>query len=81
MKLRKIKVKLPGNRVKVVMRRAYPRIAVCGICGSKLKGMPRLSTSKFRNLAKSEKRPNRPYGGNLCSACMRSEIKRMARPI
>jgi len=79
MKLRKIRVKLPGNRVKVVLRRAYPRIAVCRNCGVKLKGIPRLSASKFRNLSKSEKKPNRPYGGNLCSACTRSEIKSRAR--
>ncbi len=79
MRLRKIRVKLPGNRVKVVMKRAYPKIARCGSCGRTLKGMPRLGASKFNDLAKSEKKPNRPYGGNLCSECMRNELKRMAR--
>jgi len=33
----------------------------------------------MQNMAKSRKRPERPYAGMLCSRCMRAEIKKMAR--
>ncbi|MBS3108593.1 50S ribosomal protein L34e [Candidatus Woesearchaeota archaeon] len=79
MKIRKLYSKLPGNKLKVIEKRAIPKIAGCGICGKRLQGIPKLSNSKFRGLAKSKKRPNRPYGGSLCSKCMRNEIIRKVR--
>jgi ribosomal protein L34E len=27
------------------------------------------------NIAKSRKRPNRPYGGQLCSSCLSSKVR------
>ena len=34
---------------------------------------------KINKLAKSHKRPNRPYGGYLCSSCARKHFKNEAR--
>jgi len=79
MKKRKIYVKLPGNRLSIVIKRMKPKIARCGNCGKELQGIKKLSTNKFKNLAKSKKRPNRAYGGNLCSKCSREEILRRLR--
>lgn len=79
MRLRKTFVKVSGNNVKVVMKKASPGAAICGNCGSKLHGIPRMKIGKFKNLALSKKRPNRPYGGNLCSRCTRLEVIRRAR--
>jgi len=33
----------------------------------------------MQKLAKTKKRPERPYGGNLCSKCMRSLMIDKAR--
>ena len=38
-------------------------------------GTPRDIPAKIKKLAKTEKRPERPYGGNLCSKCTRAKIK------
>ena len=64
---RRVKRKVPGNRVVIhyVKRKNQP--ARCAICGAPLKGVPRDN----KKLSKSEKRPERPYGGMLCSKCMR----------
>ena len=34
---------------------------------------------EINKLAKSHKRPNRPYGGYLCSSCARKHFKNEAR--
>ncbi len=68
---RKAFVKAPGGNVHVQYRRRKPAKAHCAECGKVLAGVPRELPRKMHNLSKSEKRPERPYGGKLCSACMR----------
>ena len=72
--LRKVFRKLPGGRTDIHFKRRKPKLAKCGNCGAKLKGVPRELPYKMRNIAKTKKRPERPYGGVLCSRCMRQEI-------
>jgi len=43
----------------------------CGSCGAVLKGIPRVKISK---LSKTQRRPERPYGGVLCSKCTRKKM-------
>ena len=76
----KIKRKTPTGKIKIVKRRKKPKIARCAICKSPLH-VPREIPSKLRKLSLSEKRPNRPYGGYLCSKCMREIMKERARRI
>ena len=76
---RRIKVKLPGNRVTVHYRKRKPRQAICADCGAVLHGVPRERPYKMRNMPKTKKRPERPYGGVLCSACTRRKIIAKAR--
>ncbi|MBU5689924.1 MAG: 50S ribosomal protein L34e [Candidatus Aenigmatarchaeota archaeon] len=73
---RKRKVKVPGGSVKTHIARVKPKSAKCGKCGKPLHGIPRLRQIKFRGLAKTQKRPERPYGGVLCSACMRNNVRK-----
>jgi large subunit ribosomal protein L34e len=47
----------------------------CSVCGDILKGIKNLRPTKMQNIAKSQKTVKRPYGGNLCSKCMRQKIK------
>lgn len=65
----------PGGRTVIHYRKKKPSPAKCAICKKPLKGVPRVISSKLKRIPKSEKRPNRPYGGNLCSSCMREKIK------
>ena len=75
---RKKKVKTPSGKIVVRIVRRKPKIAKCAVCGKPLHGVPREIPSRLRKLAKSEKRPNRPYGGYLCPKCMRNVMKEKA---
>ena len=77
--MRKVKKRTPGGRVVVHLKKKKIGKPKCAICGKPLHGMPRLIQSKFKNLPKSKKRPQRPYGGYLCSKCMREVLKEKLR--
>jgi large subunit ribosomal protein L34e len=77
----KVKRKTPAGKIKIVEKRKKPKIAKCAICKSPLHGIPRKIPSGMRKLALSEKRPNRPYGGYLCSRCMRELLKEKVREL
>lgn len=79
--LRRIKVKVPGGTTRLIYKRKKPKKAKCGICGAILKGVPRKGATKMKKLAKTKKRPQRPYGGILCSRCMRKIIIGKARSV
>lgn len=77
--LRMISVKTPGGRTAVHFKRKKPSKAKCGNCGKALLGVARGCISKIRKLSKTKRRPERPYGGALCSKCTRSLLKEKAR--
>jgi large subunit ribosomal protein L34e len=77
--LRRIKVRLPGSKTVTHFKRRKPSIAKCGKCGANLKGIPREMPAKFKNLPKTAKRPQRPFGGVLCTKCMRAHFVLEAR--
>jgi large subunit ribosomal protein L34e len=76
---RRVYVKTPGGRVVVHYRKRKPGKAKCGSCRALLKGVPRERPYKMRSMAKTKKRPERPYGGVLCSKCMREIVIKEAR--
>jgi len=67
-----------GNK-NIHYRESKPQKAKCGHCGKQLLGVPREMPAKMANLPKTVKRPERPYGGNLCSACTRRLLQQKAR--
>jgi large subunit ribosomal protein L34e len=71
--------KTPGGRIVTHFRRKKVGVARCANCKKPLMGVPRLRPGKLSKLSKTKKRPTRPYGGYLCSSCMRLEIKRKVR--
>ncbi|MFW5976886.1 MAG: 50S ribosomal protein L34e [Candidatus Nanoarchaeia archaeon] len=73
--LRRKDVKTPGGKTVRRYKQRKPHVAHCGRCGAKLQGIPRIRASLFAKLTKSQKRPERPYGGVLCSRCLRDVIK------
>ena len=78
-RLRKIFVKTPGGKVNVQYKQRKPSKAICGNCKTELAGEPRELPSKMANLPKTAKRPERPYGGVLCSPCTRKILQQKAR--
>lgn len=79
--LRKIRVKTPGGRVVIQFKRRKPKAAHCAKCGAALMGVPRARPTGMMNLAKTKKRPERPYGGVLCSSCSRLLFKEKAKSL
>ncbi len=69
----------PGARRIIQYKKRMPSKAVCSVCGDVLKGVARLRITRLRNTPKSARRPQRPFGGVLCSACARKEIKKRSR--
>jgi len=70
------RVRTPGKRLVTHYKRKKPGIARCAVCKKSLHGVPRLNPSEMEKLPKSKKRPERPYGGNLCSKCMRDLFRK-----
>ena len=77
--LRRIFRKVPGGRVSLQYKKRKPSPAQCGNCGAVLKGVPRELPFKMKNMPKTKKRPERPYGGVLCSRCMRTKFLEKVR--
>ncbi len=77
--LRKVFKKTPGSKVVISYEKRKPKAHKCAVCGKQLPGIPRLRSTEMKNLAKTEKRPERKYGGVLCSSCARKQIVIEAR--
>lgn len=77
--LKRAKIKTPGGKITVHYRKERPKTAKCSSCGKELKGVPRLRQSELKRLPKSQRRPERPYGGILCSECMREVFRKRAK--
>jgi large subunit ribosomal protein L34e len=75
---RRVLVKL-SDRVTLHYKKRKPKQATCAECSRKLAAVPRHKPYKMQNTAKTMKRPERPYGGVLCSKCLRSEMIARAR--
>ncbi len=76
---RRVYRRTPGGRTVVHYRSRKPGWARCALCGRPLNGVPRLRSSELRRLAKTEKRPERPYGGYLCHKCLALRLKEAIR--
>ncbi len=73
-RFRKVVRRTPGGRLSMQYKKRKPQAAKCSSCGAVLKGVPRARTYELKSFSKSKKRPQRPYGGSLCSRCMRQKI-------
>ncbi|MBU2562014.1 MAG: 50S ribosomal protein L34e [Nanoarchaeota archaeon] len=77
--LRRVHRRTPGSRTVLHFKKRKPAKAICSQCGKVLAGVPRERPYKMQRLPKTKKRPERPYGGRLCSACARRAIIASAR--
>ncbi len=76
---RRVFKKTPGGKTVLRYKKKKTSKHVCAECGKLLHGVPRGRPYEIRKLAKSKKRPNRPYGGYLCPECTRRVFKSEAR--
>jgi len=51
----------------------------CAVCHGILHGTPRGNVVKIRKMKKTERRPTRPFGGQLCSNCTRTVMSYRAQ--
>jgi len=77
--LRRVHVKVPGGKTVLHYLKRKPGKAKCGSCDSLLKGVPRERPFKMKRISKTKKRPERPYGGSLCTKCTRLLLIEKAR--
>lgn len=76
---RRIYRRLPSRRTVLRYEKRKPSYHTCGKCGKVLHGMLRERPYNIKKYPVTARRPERPFGGNLCSACSRREIIRRAR--
>jgi len=77
--LKRVAKKTPGGRLRIHYRPKRHGLARCAECKKPLPGVPTGPVSRIRKFTHSKRTVSRPFGGNLCSSCMRKEIKRRAR--
>ena len=78
---RRIHVKTPGGINKILYKPRKPSAAVCSVTRQRLLGVPKLLPFKLRKLSITQRRPTRPYGGNLSSMAMRDVMKQKIESI
>ena len=76
---RKSQRKTPGGRTVVHYDYKLHSKHICAICHEFLHGKPRVRPAEMKNLAKSERKPERPFGGMLCPRCSRRVISLRAK--
>lgn len=72
-------MKTPGGNTTVHYKKRKPSAHKCQICGNKLHGTLRERPYKMKSIPKTMKRPERPFGGVLCSRCSRTVIREEAK--
>lgn len=77
--LKRIQRKTPGGWTVTHYKYKKTGKHVCAICKNVLHGKPRGSIVEISRLPKSQRRPERPFGGMLCSACSRQIISLRAK--
>jgi large subunit ribosomal protein L34e len=76
---RRLNIRLPGGKVVTHHERRKPELPKCAVCKKELKGIPKAFDSNKQKMGISKKRPERPFGGYLCSGCSRKQIKQETR--
>jgi len=78
---RRVYIKTPSGVTKIHYRARKPSKAVCSNCKKPLMGVPRERPYVMRKTSKTKKRPERPFGGVLCSKCARALHMRNAHKL
>ncbi len=71
--------KTPGGKTIKIAKEKKAGHAICAVCGVKLMGVPKGKVNSISKLSKTQRRPQRPYAGVLCSNCSRNLFKSKIR--
>lgn len=71
---RRIMRRLPGGSTVLRYVRRKPGVPTCAVTGKPLQGVARGTPAQIKKLSKSQRMPNRPFGGVLSSSAARREI-------
>ncbi|MFQ5620842.1 MAG: 50S ribosomal protein L34e [Candidatus Nanoarchaeia archaeon] len=71
---RRVFRKTPGGRTVKHYKRRKPSRPVCPVTGQPLQGVARGIPSRVKKLTRSQRKPNRLYGGMLSSQASRRRI-------
>ncbi|MHA1754077.1 MAG: 50S ribosomal protein L34e [Candidatus Odinarchaeia archaeon] len=74
-----VKIRTPGNKISIHLKKKRYNPHVCYICGSKLHGVINKPKGQLTKLSKSKKTVSRPYGGKVCHSCLSNSIKAKVR--
>jgi large subunit ribosomal protein L34e len=69
--LKRVQKRLPGGRTVVKYKHKKTSKHKCAVCKNLLHGVPRGTSSQIKKLKKSERKPERPFSGQLCPPCTR----------
>ena len=72
--LAKVQRKTPNGSNSTQYKRRNRSIAKCAVSKKPLRGIPRLTDTKFRSLNKSKKTISRPYGGFMSHKALKEKI-------
>lgn len=53
----------------------------CARCGRELHGVPRMLEADMKKFSKTQKRPERIFGGYYCANCTREILREKARKV
>ncbi|NOX71994.1 MAG: 50S ribosomal protein L34e [Candidatus Micrarchaeota archaeon] len=70
----KKKLTTPGGKKVTHYLKRKNSAAKCAVCGKTLNAVPKMAPDKLKKLPKTKKRPERPYGGNLCHKCLKEKL-------
>ncbi|MEM0378783.1 MAG: 50S ribosomal protein L34e [Thermosphaera sp.] len=76
---RRTSIRTPSGRVVVHYEKRRPGVAKCSVCGKPLNGVPSLRPPGMAKLAKTEKRPERMFGGTVCPECLARGLREAVR--
>ncbi len=69
----------PSGKAVSKYKTKKPAKATCSICSKKLNAVPNRTPNEMGKLAKTEKRPQRAFGGILCNSCTQQIYKEKTR--
>jgi large subunit ribosomal protein L34e len=78
-RLKKTKTRLPSGKLKTVYKKGKTSKHKCALCDTALAGTPRGRPIEISRITKSNRRPTRPFGGQLCSKCTRKIVALKAK--
>ena len=72
--LKRVNVKTPSGKNVIHHKKRNRQLPKCAISKKPLRGIPRLTNTKFKNLNLSSKRVSRKYGGYMSSTALKEKI-------